>query len=159
MLGGGTIGLVTLQAALLSGIEQVALLEPQPERRERARASAPTRSTARRGGGARATSPPTSCSTRSARRRRARRRAAGAPGGQAVYIGLAADDTTLGFHGIVRGQLTLQGSYAYTMDDFEQAFEWLVSGQASLGELPAVRPLEDGPARSPRSRRPAARRR
>jgi threonine dehydrogenase-like Zn-dependent dehydrogenase len=32
------------------------------------------------------------------------------------------------------------------MVDFEQAFEWLVSGQASLGELPPVRPLEDGPA-------------
>src|SRR4051794_1887904 len=31
VLGGGTIGLVTLQAALLSGIAHVALLEPQPE--------------------------------------------------------------------------------------------------------------------------------
>ncbi len=38
VLGGGTIGLVTLQAALLSGIDEVALLEPQPERRERAAA-------------------------------------------------------------------------------------------------------------------------
>ena len=67
------------------------------------------------------------------------------PAGQAVYIGLAADDTTLGFHDIVRSQLTLQGSYAYTMDDFEQAFDWLVTGQASLGELAEVRPLDDGP--------------
>ena len=31
------------------------------------------------------------------------------------------------------------------MADFEQAFEWLVDGRASVGELPAVRPLEDGP--------------
>ena len=38
VLGGGTIGLVTLQAALLAGIEHVALLEPQPQRRERAAA-------------------------------------------------------------------------------------------------------------------------
>ena len=45
----------------------------------------------------------------------------------------------------MRGQLGLQGSYAYTMADFEQALEWLVDGRASLGELPAVRPLEDGP--------------
>jgi threonine dehydrogenase-like Zn-dependent dehydrogenase len=67
------------------------------------------------------------------------------PGAQAVCIGLAADDTTLGFHGIVRGQLGLRGSYAYTMADFEQALEWLVDGRASVGELPAVRPLEDGP--------------
>jgi hypothetical protein len=31
------------------------------------------------------------------------------------------------------------------MADYEQAHEWLVSGRASLGELPDVRPLEDGP--------------
>ena len=36
VLGAGTIGLVTRQAALLAGIEHVALLEPQPQRRERA---------------------------------------------------------------------------------------------------------------------------
>ena len=67
------------------------------------------------------------------------------PAGQAVCVGLAADDTTLGFHAIVRGQLALQGSYAYTMEDFEQALQWLVEGRASLGDLPPVRPLDDGP--------------
>lgn len=146
VLGGGTIGLVTLQAALLSGIEEVALLEPQPERRERAAAlgahltygseeealAAEPADLVLDAVGAQATR---SLATRLVR-----------PAGQAVFVGLAADDTTLGFHDIVRSQLTLQGSYAYTMVDFEQAFEWLVSGQASLGELPPVRPLEDGPA-------------
>ncbi len=145
VLGGGTIGLVTLQAALLSGIEEVALLEPQPERRERAAAlgahltygseeealAAEPADLVLDAVGAQATR---ALATRLVR-----------PAGQAVYIGLAADDTTLGFHDVVRSQLTLQGSYAYTMDDYDQAFEWLVSGQASLGELPAVRPLDDGP--------------
>ena len=46
-----------------------------------------------------------------------------------VCIGLAADDTTLGFHDVVRSQHRIQGSYAYTMADFEQAHEWLVSGE------------------------------
>ena len=79
------------------------------------------------------------------------------PAGQAVFVGLAADDTTLGFHDIVRSQLTLQGSYAYTMVDFEQAHEWLVSGQASLGEPAAVRPLRGRAGRVRRARRrPAA---
>jgi threonine dehydrogenase-like Zn-dependent dehydrogenase len=146
VLGGGTIGLVTLQAALLSGIGEVALLEPQPERRERAAAlgahltygseeealAAEPADLVLDAVGAQATR---ALATRLVR-----------PAGQAVFVGLAADDTTLGFHDIVRSQLTLQGSYAYTMVDFEQAFEWLVSGQASLGELPPVRPLEDGPA-------------
>ena len=68
------------------------------------------------------------------------------PGGTMVCIGLANDDTTLGFHDVVRSQHRIQGSYAYTMPDFEQAHEWLVSGQAHLGDdLTAVRPLEDGP--------------
>jgi threonine dehydrogenase-like Zn-dependent dehydrogenase len=31
------------------------------------------------------------------------------------------------------------------MEDFEQAFEWLVDGRASLGELARVRPLDEGP--------------
>jgi threonine dehydrogenase-like Zn-dependent dehydrogenase len=68
------------------------------------------------------------------------------PGGTLVCVGLADDDTTLGFHDVVRSQHRIQGSYAYTMPDFEQAHEWLVSGKASLGDdLPEVRPLDDGP--------------
>jgi threonine dehydrogenase-like Zn-dependent dehydrogenase len=31
------------------------------------------------------------------------------------------------------------------MADFEQALAWLADGRASVGELPAVRPLDDGP--------------
>ena len=139
VLGAGTIGLVTLQAALLAGIAHVALLEPQPQRRERAAAlgahatygsAEEPRASARDEGSA-----PTSRSTRSARRPRgARRSELLRPGGQAVCVGLAADDTTLGFHDVVRGQLRIQGSYAYTMADFEQAHEWLVERPASLGE-------------------------
>ena len=62
-----------------------------------------------------------------------------------VCIGLAADETTLFFHTVVREQITIMGSYAYTMADFEQALEWLAAGRASLGELSPVRPLDDGP--------------
>jgi threonine dehydrogenase-like Zn-dependent dehydrogenase len=152
VLGAGTIGLVTLQAALLAGIEQVALLEPSTPRRERAAAlgahatyaseeeAIESERAATDGLGADLVIDAVGAqATRELALRVLR------PAGQAVYIGLAADDTTLGFHNIVRSQLTLQGSYAYTMDDFEQAFEWLVSGQASLGELAEVRPLDDGP--------------
>ena len=67
------------------------------------------------------------------------------PGGRVVYVGLHDDDTTLGFHDVVRGQLDLQGSYAYTEEDYEQALEWLVEGKAGIGELPPVLPLEEGP--------------
>jgi (R,R)-butanediol dehydrogenase / meso-butanediol dehydrogenase / diacetyl reductase len=67
------------------------------------------------------------------------------PGGRVVFIGLHDDDTTLSYHGVVRGQLDLQGSYAYTAEDYEQALEWLVGGQAGIGDLPPVLPLEEGP--------------
>jgi threonine dehydrogenase-like Zn-dependent dehydrogenase len=62
-----------------------------------------------------------------------------------VFIGLHDDGSTLGFHGVVRGQIDLQGSYAYTADDFEQALSWLVEGRAGIGELPPVLALEEGP--------------
>ena len=79
------------------------------------------------------------------------------PGGTMVCIGLANDDTTLGFHDVVRSQHRIQGSYAYTMPDFEQAHEWLVSGQAHARRRPdrgaaaggragAVRAARRGPA-------------
>jgi threonine dehydrogenase-like Zn-dependent dehydrogenase len=152
VLGAGTVGLMTLQAALLSGIDHVAVLEPQDDRRRRAlalgahevHASADEAREALRAAddglgadlvldavGAQAT------------RRLALELLA--PGGRAVCIGLAADDTTLGFHDVVRGQLTIHGSYAYTMADFEQALRWLADGRVSVGDLTAVRPLADGP--------------
>jgi threonine dehydrogenase-like Zn-dependent dehydrogenase len=145
VLGGGTIGLVTLQAALLSGIEHVALLEPHPQRRERAAALGAHVTYASEDEALAAEPADLVLDAVGAQATRALATRLVRPAGQAVYIGLAADDTTLGFHDVVRSQLTLQGSYAYTMDDYEQAFDWLVSGRASLGDLPAVRPLEDGP--------------
>jgi (R,R)-butanediol dehydrogenase / meso-butanediol dehydrogenase / diacetyl reductase len=140
VLGAGTIGLVTLQAALLSGISSVAVVERHPERLARALSLGAVEvgddrdfDLALDAVGAEAT------------------RRLGLellrPAGTMVCIGLASDDTTLGFHDIVRSQHRIQGSYAYTMDDFEQAHAWLVSGEARLGEdLEPVLPLEEGPA-------------
>jgi threonine dehydrogenase-like Zn-dependent dehydrogenase len=152
VLGAGTIGLMTLQAALLSGIGHVGVLEPQAQRRERALALGAQEVYADGDealDAARAATDGLGADlTLDAVGSEASRRLALAllaPGAQAVYIGLAADDTTLGFHHVVRGQLGLRGSYAYTMVDFEQALGWLADGRVSLGELPAVRPLRDGP--------------
>ncbi len=152
VIGAGTIGLMCLQAAVLDGIPEVHAVEPHEGRRNQALAlgakgahasgeEAQEALEAATGGlgadlvidavGAEAT-----------------RRAALSllrPGGRAVFIGLHDDDSTLGFHGVVRGQIDIQGSYAYTAADFEQALSWLVDGEAGIGELPPVLPLEDGP--------------
>ena len=137
VIGAGTIGLVTLQAALLEGIPHVAVVERHPERLARAIALGAQEDTEE---------PDLVLDAVGAEATRRLGLELLRPGGTMVCIGLAADDTTLGFHDVVRSQHRIQGSYAYTMPDFEQAHEWLVSGQADLGDdLTAVRPLEDGP--------------
>jgi len=152
VIGAGTIGLMALQAALLSGISHVAVLEPHDERRERALALGAHEAfaDAEAAGDAlrEATDGLGADLTLDAVGAEVTRRLAVtlvAPGARAVCIGLAADDTTLAFHDIVRGQIAIQGSYAYTMADFEQALQWLADDRVSVGELAAVRPLEDGP--------------
>ena len=58
------------------------------------------------------------------------------PGGQAVYVGLAADDTTLGFHDVVRGQLDAPGLLRLHDGRLRAgATSGWSSGRASLGEL------------------------
>src|SRR5215211_6204026 len=139
VIGAGTIGLMCLQAAVLDGIPEVHAVEPVEARREQALALG-------------ALEEPTECLGAdlvidAVGAEVTRRMALDLlrPGGRVVYVGLHEDDTTLGFHDVVRGQLDLQGSYAYTAEDYEQALEWLVEGRAGIGELPPVLPLEEGP--------------
>jgi threonine dehydrogenase-like Zn-dependent dehydrogenase len=143
VLGAGTIGLVTLQAALLAGIPHVAVVEPYDARRERA--SSLGAHAVHPGGDAELAGADLVLDAAGAQATRRLGLELLRPAGTLVCIGLAADETTLGFHDLVRSQHRVQGSYAYTMDDYEQALEWLVSGRASLGALPEVLPLEEGP--------------
>jgi 2-desacetyl-2-hydroxyethyl bacteriochlorophyllide A dehydrogenase len=148
VIGAGTIGLVTLQAALLNEIASVAVIEPQAARRERARALGAHSVHAGAEDARRAADElgfDLILDAAGAQGTRAMAVDLVRPGGRVVCIGLATDDTTLPFHTVVREQITILGSYAYTMADFEQALEWLAAGRASLGELTPVLPLEHGP--------------
>ena len=152
VIGAGTIGLMCLQAAVLDGIPEVHSVEPHEGRRGQAIALGAT--------GAHASAEEAGLALEGdteglgadlvidAVGAEVTRRAAVdllRPGGRAVFIGLHDDGSTLGFHGVVRGQIDLQGSYAYTAEDFEQALSWLVEGRAGIGELPPVLALEEGP--------------
>ena len=152
VIGAGTIGLMCLQAAVLDGIPEVHAVEPQEGRRGQALALGATgvHASAEEAGLALegATEGLEADLVIDAVGAEVTRRAAVdllRPGGRAVFIGLHDDDSTLGFHGVVRGQIDLQGSYAYTAEDFEQALSWLVEGKAGIGELPPVLALEEGP--------------
>lgn len=152
VLGAGTIGLLVVQAARIAGIGLVAISEPHPGRRDQALEL-----------GADAAYPDAADALAAARGlaeggfelvvdaagvEASRRLAVEAlrPAGVAVMVGLHADATAIPFHRLVRSQLTVHGSYAYTDEDFSQAARWLAEGRVGLGPLPAVRPLADGPA-------------
>lgn len=152
VLGAGTIGLMCLQAAVLRGVPSVSVVEPHEGRRKRASALGAH--------GAFASGEEAGEDIRNATEglgadlvldavgAEATRRLGVElvrPGGCVVLVGLHEDVTSVGFHGVVRGQISLQGSYAYTADDFEEALGWISSGQAGIGALPEILPLERGP--------------
>jgi len=152
VIGGGTIGLMCLQAAVLDGIPEVRVIEPVEGRREQALALGATAAHESAEEVSQALEEMTdglgADLVIDAVGAEVTRRAALdllRPGGRVVFIGLHDDETTLGFHGVVRGQFGLLGSYAYTAEDYEQALEWLVEGKAGIGELPPVLSLEEGP--------------
>jgi threonine dehydrogenase-like Zn-dependent dehydrogenase len=153
VIGAGTIGLMCLQAAVLDGIPEVSVVEPHEARRGQALELGAHAAYASGEGTSEALEEPTEglgadlvidAVGAEATRRMAVEELL-RPGGRVVFVGLHDDDTTLGFHGVVRGQLDLRGSYAFTAEDYEQALEWLVEGHAGIGELPPVLPLEEGP--------------
>ena len=145
VVGAGTIGVFALHAAHAAGIADVRVVEQHPGRRAAALAA-----------GARGAY---GDAAELARERRAdlvidavgaaaTRRAAldiVRPGGAVVLLGLHEDETALPFHRVVRDQVALQGSFAYTDADFASALELLASGRVTLGELTRTRPLEAGP--------------
>jgi (R,R)-butanediol dehydrogenase / meso-butanediol dehydrogenase / diacetyl reductase len=152
VIGAGTIGLMCLQAAVLDGAPEVHAVEPHEGRREQALALGAKAAHASGEEARDALEGPTGglgvdLVIDAVGAEVTRRMALDLlrPGGRAVFIGLHDDDSTLGFHGVVRGQIDLQGSYAYTAEDFEQALSWLVEGKAGIGELPPVLALEEGP--------------
>jgi (R,R)-butanediol dehydrogenase / meso-butanediol dehydrogenase / diacetyl reductase len=152
VIGAGTIGLMCLQAAVLDGLPEVHAVEPVGARREQALALGAAAAHESGEEAREALDGPTEglgadLVIDAVGAETTRRMALDLlrPGGRVVYIGLHDDDTTLGFHDVVRGQLDLQGSYAYTAEDYEQALEWLVDGRAGIGDLPPVLPLDEGP--------------
>ena len=153
IIGAGTIGLMCLQAAALSGVENVQVVEPNEARREQALGLGARAAYSSGAEAWEALEKPTEGlgadlvidAVGAEVTRRMAIEELLRPGGRAVMIGLHDDDTTLGFHHVVRGQIDIQGSYTYTDKDFETAIGWLVEGRAGLGELPSVLPLERGP--------------
>jgi threonine dehydrogenase-like Zn-dependent dehydrogenase len=142
VIGAGTIGLMTLQAALVGGASWVGVVELHPARRAVAEAL-----------GAHGTFsaedvPGEVDVVFDAVGAEGTRRLAVdlvRPGGCVVMIGLATTSTSLRFDEVIRRGLTVRGMYAYSDADYDEALQWLLDGRAGLGELEPVQPLDAGP--------------
>jgi 2-desacetyl-2-hydroxyethyl bacteriochlorophyllide A dehydrogenase len=144
VLGAGTIGLFAVHAARAAGIADVRVVEPQNERRAAALVAGARMAHAEAGELGRERNADLVIDAVGAT---ATRRAAleiARPGAVIVLLGLHDDESALPFHRVVRDQIAIQGSFAYTDADFAAALELLVSGRIALGTLAAARPLEAG---------------
>jgi L-iditol 2-dehydrogenase len=69
------------------------------------------------------------------------------PGGRVVLIGLHDEESMLPANFLIRQEITLAGSFAYTETDFTQAIDLLARGVVQPnGDWLEERPLGDGPA-------------
>ncbi len=154
ILGAGPIGLCALAAARAQGVEQVIVSDVMPRRLE----------TALRWG---------ACEVINAREQeviaflrdrypegldsvidavgatpvRAQAIQAVRPGGRVVLIGLHNEESIVPANYIIRQEITLIGSFAYTQTDFIQSIDMLARGVVKPeGDWIEERPLGDGPA-------------
>lgn len=65
-------------------------------------------------------------------------------GGTSLLLGLDHGPTTLDYQDIVRREIRLQGSFAFTSNDFADALHFIASGGVEIGNFMDVLPLEDG---------------
>lgn len=144
VIGAGTIGLAALQAARAAGIAQVAVAEPHAGRRAQAAALGATETAI----SADEIAEPAALVIDAVGRpeTRARGVALTRAAGTFVAIGLHADAQPVSFHDLIRREIAIQGSYAYSDLDFATALRWLAEGRAGIGPLEPVRPLAAGPA-------------
>jgi threonine dehydrogenase-like Zn-dependent dehydrogenase len=153
VIGAGAIGLLSLQAAGTVSGSRLHVLELDSGRRERAAALASAAAHGSPGDLLQALRADTGglgadFVIDAVGRESTRQLAVDAvrPGGRVVLLGLHDDLTGFSGHDLVRREVLLTGSYAYTDEDFARALALLASGRVGIGELPPVLPLESTPA-------------
>ena len=143
VIGAGTIGLAALQAARAAGIAQVVVAEPHAGRRAQAERLGATETAA----SADAIRAPAALVMDAVGRTETRARGIALTRGAGTFVALGLHEDTLAvsFHDLIRREIAIQGSYAYSDEDFATALRWLAEGRAGIGTLEPVRSLADGP--------------
>jgi threonine dehydrogenase-like Zn-dependent dehydrogenase len=65
-------------------------------------------------------------------------------GGTSLLLGLDHGSTTLDFQDIVRREIRLQGSFAFTSNDFMDALRFIALGGVEIGNFMDILPMSDG---------------
>jgi 2-desacetyl-2-hydroxyethyl bacteriochlorophyllide A dehydrogenase len=148
--GAGTIGLLTLQAALHMGANQVLVVDRQEARLNHvkqlgAEVATPeqveckvTELFAQRG-----IDTIIDCVGATPVRQQALQLIN--PGGNIVLVGLGSDESPMKMNHLIRQEVNILGSYSYTDADFKHAVQMLVNGKIKTEGWLAKRNLSDGP--------------
>jgi 2-desacetyl-2-hydroxyethyl bacteriochlorophyllide A dehydrogenase len=67
-------------------------------------------------------------------------------GGEVILLGLLEATSAIDFNLVVRNEIRLQGSFAYTPDDFARSERLIATGDVDLSRWTMTRPMEDGQA-------------
>jgi threonine dehydrogenase-like Zn-dependent dehydrogenase len=69
---------------------------------------------------------------------------AAAPGGRVVLAGLHEGESRLPINDMIRSEIRVSGSFAYSAANFAEALQWLADGRVALNEWLVKEPLEKG---------------
>ncbi len=67
-------------------------------------------------------------------------------GGTVIFVGLHEEESTLQANYLIRSEITIRGSFAYSTLDFEAALRWLADGRLEIDPWIVHAPLEEGGA-------------
>ncbi len=67
-------------------------------------------------------------------------------GGKVIFTGLHDEESNIQANLLIRNEINVQGSFAYTPLDFEDAFQWLAEGRIEIDPWLLKAPLSDGGA-------------
>jgi 2-desacetyl-2-hydroxyethyl bacteriochlorophyllide A dehydrogenase len=146
VVGAGPIGLLALQTAKTFGVREVVVLDLDEERLEVARSLGAITVVAPEELDAAMPAGGFDAAVEAVGADATRRQCVGSvrAGGKVALVGLHAEESPLPVNLAVRNELTLQGCFGYSPDDFVLALRWLDEGRATLEPWAERFPLAEG---------------
>jgi threonine dehydrogenase-like Zn-dependent dehydrogenase len=148
IMGAGPIGLLTLQAARIYGLEDVTVVDLNEERLEIARALHGVTATSLKALGIAEGAKPFDAAVDAVGAQITRTISVNAvrPGGTVIFSGLHEAGSELPINDMIRNEIRTVGSFAYSPEDFKTALQWISKGKVRLSPWTETASLEQGAA-------------